>query len=74
MLTEVRGFLQSLQTNAGIVPRLGHNRFLPNPFQFIIHDSSYYPPLYSLDTERVVNTKKITTKKNEISEQCRTHG
>jgi hypothetical protein len=25
---------QSLQTNSGIVPRLGHDPFLPNPFQF----------------------------------------
>jgi hypothetical protein len=27
------GFLQSLRANVGIVPRLGHSRFLPNPFQ-----------------------------------------
>jgi hypothetical protein len=28
-------FTQSLQANAGIIPRLSHYRFLPNPFQFI---------------------------------------
>jgi hypothetical protein len=32
-----RRFLQSSKSNAGIVPRLGGNRFLPNPFPFIIH-------------------------------------
>jgi hypothetical protein len=32
-----RGLRRSLQANAGIVPRLGHGRFLPNLFQFIFH-------------------------------------
>jgi hypothetical protein len=32
-----RGFPQFLQKNAGIVPRLGHSRFLPNPSQFFIN-------------------------------------
>jgi hypothetical protein len=27
-------FFLSLQKNSGIVPRLGHDRFLPNPFHF----------------------------------------
>jgi hypothetical protein len=35
-------FLQSLQTNFRIVPGLGHDSFLPNPFQFIIFQSSRY--------------------------------
>jgi hypothetical protein len=39
--TEVlRGFPESLQANAGIVPQLNNDCFLPNPFQFIIHQSS----------------------------------
>jgi hypothetical protein len=38
MLTEIlREFAQSLQTNSGIIPRLGHDRFLLNPFQFTSH-------------------------------------
>jgi hypothetical protein len=28
---------QTLGANTRIIPRLGHNRFLPNPFQFIHH-------------------------------------
>jgi hypothetical protein len=38
------GFPQPLQANAAIYPQLGHDRFLPNPFQFI----SYRPMLYTL--------------------------
>jgi hypothetical protein len=29
------GFSQSLHVNIGMVHRLGYDRFLPNPFQFI---------------------------------------
>lgn len=43
----VRGFIQSLQENAGMLQRLSNNRFLPSPSQFIIHLSSYHPTLYS---------------------------
>jgi hypothetical protein len=35
-LTEVSYFSSVLQKNAETVPRLGHDRFLPNPFQFIV--------------------------------------
>jgi hypothetical protein len=28
--------------------KLGHNHFLPNPFQFIIHIPAYHSTLYSL--------------------------
>jgi hypothetical protein len=45
---------QSLQTNSGIVPRLGHSRFLPSPFQFIIIRLFYHPTLYNLDTESII--------------------
>jgi hypothetical protein len=38
ILTETfRGFPQFLQAHFGIVTRLYHYRFLPIPFQFIIH-------------------------------------
>jgi hypothetical protein len=40
MLTGLRGSLRPLQTNSRIVLKLGHDRFLPNPFQLIIHQSS----------------------------------
>jgi hypothetical protein len=37
VLTEVfHGFFEPLQVNAGRIPQLGHESFLPNPFQFII--------------------------------------
>jgi hypothetical protein len=31
----LRGFLETLQANVGIVPQLGYDRFLPNPLIFI---------------------------------------
>lgn len=41
--TEVcRGFLQSLQENAGILHQLAHDHFLSNSFQCIIHQSPYH--------------------------------
>jgi hypothetical protein len=47
-------FPQSIQATTGMVPRLGHDRFLPNPFRIIIHQSSYHLTLYSLATNSVV--------------------
>jgi hypothetical protein len=35
----IRGFPQSLQKYSRIVLRLGYNRFLPSPFQFIFQQS-----------------------------------
>jgi hypothetical protein len=34
-------FAQSVQANTGIVPRLGHDHFLPNLFQFFIDAALY---------------------------------
>jgi hypothetical protein len=45
------GFRHFLQAIAGIVPRTGQYQFVPNPFQFIIHLSSYHPMLSSRDSE-----------------------
>jgi hypothetical protein len=54
MYEDFRGFLQPLQANAEIICRLGHDRFLPNPFQFVIHQSSHYSTLYIVcNTERI---------------------
>jgi hypothetical protein len=36
MTEDFRGFPQSFQANSRVVYRLGHHRFLPNPFQFSI--------------------------------------
>jgi hypothetical protein len=53
-------FPQCLQANAKI-PWLLYDHFLPNPFQFIIHQLSYYPALYSFDIDHTVkpSTNKI---------------
>jgi hypothetical protein len=56
------GFLQSFKTNVGIVLQLGHVYVLPNPFQFIIHQSSYHAIIYGLDTDSVV---KYVSKEEE---------
>jgi hypothetical protein len=50
------GFPQSLHANSGIVPRLGCDCFLPNPFHFIDHRWSYRSKLcmYSVDTDNIV--------------------
>jgi hypothetical protein len=52
--TAFRGFLQSLQPNSGMIPRLGHCHSLPNPSEFIIHHSSYsyHEKRYDLDTDK----------------------
>jgi hypothetical protein len=36
MVKVLRGFCPTLQANTGIMPQLDHNRFLPNPLQFIM--------------------------------------
>jgi hypothetical protein len=38
----VRSFTHALHVNAGIIPRLGHDSFLPNPFP-ILHQSTMLP-------------------------------
>jgi hypothetical protein len=41
-------FLHSFQAHARIVPWVGHDCFLPNPFQLIIHQWTYCSMLCSL--------------------------
>jgi hypothetical protein len=54
-----RGFHQSFQVKHGTVSRLWHNRFLLNPFLFIILHSSYQPTLCNLYIEsRKINQKQ----------------
>jgi hypothetical protein len=47
-------FSQSKKANARMTPPSGYNRFLPSPFQFIIHQSLHYPSLRSFDTDQSV--------------------
>lgn len=55
-------FSQSLQENSVIEPWFYHDRLLPNPFQYIIHLSSYNPSHCSLATENVVKYPRFSTK------------
>jgi hypothetical protein len=55
---DFRGFTRSFQANSGTVLRLDHDRFLPNPFQFIIHLPFHSSALYSLVTKSIV--KQLT--------------
>jgi hypothetical protein len=51
-------FLQSIQGNAGIVPKFGYDRFLPKFFNSFIHqsyDESTRRCMRSIDTDGVVN-------------------
>jgi hypothetical protein len=57
------GFPQPFQENSGILPRLDHNSFLPNPYQFTIHQASYHCTLYSIDIKSVV---KLIAKKLDV--------
>jgi hypothetical protein len=63
MLNE--NFRVFFQENAAVEPRLGHGRFLPNPFQLIIHESSYNSTLYITRTERVATHTHLSLDKGE---------
>jgi hypothetical protein len=41
-----RCFPRILQANAGVLLQFGHNRFLPNPLEFIIRHPSYRLPIH----------------------------
>jgi hypothetical protein len=47
-------FSQYFRANAWRAPRLRHDSFLPDSFQFIMHLSSYHLTPYSLATDRAV--------------------
>jgi hypothetical protein len=44
----IRGFNQALYTNVEILLRLRHDRFLPNPFQYILREFLYNPTTHKL--------------------------
>jgi hypothetical protein len=49
ILTEgYHAFPHSLQANAGLSFKLGHDRFRSHPFQLVIHISHLHPTLHSL--------------------------
>jgi hypothetical protein len=57
-------FCLSFLAKAGMVPRWGNGRILSNPFQLIIHQSSYHFILYSLSADSII---KWSTKFLELS-------
>jgi hypothetical protein len=46
-------FHQSLHENDALILRLVHDRFLPIPFQFIIHVPPYHSALHNVATDSV---------------------
>jgi hypothetical protein len=56
-----------LQTNSGIVPQLDHDCIIPDPFQFVIHLSSYHLTVYSLAADSVVKQSSLKVKTSEYS-------
>jgi hypothetical protein len=64
MIQLSHGLSESLHRNIRIVSPLGHGRFLPDPFQFIIHMSSYHRMVWFLATESVVKQIRIKTDGN----------
>jgi hypothetical protein len=58
-------FLQSCVVNTRRIPGLCHDRFLPNPFLFVIYESSYCWTVYGLSTDRAA---KLTTNEDDSEE------
>jgi hypothetical protein len=58
-LTAFHRFPQSTQANSWIIPRFGHERFLLNHFQFVLHQSYNHSTPCSLDTGSVVNEATV---------------
>jgi hypothetical protein len=56
ILTGFRGFCPTLYENTGIVPRLGHDNLLRNPFNLLVILPS--KAMYSLGIENVVKQQK----------------
>jgi hypothetical protein len=54
ILKSFPGFPPFFQANAGTVLKLGYNRFLPHPFQLIIHTSLFHSMLYTIQCSQTV--------------------
>jgi hypothetical protein len=50
-----RGFRQSLLQHSGTVSSLHHDRFLPNPFHFMVHMSFSHDKISPITTCRILN-------------------
>jgi hypothetical protein len=61
-----RGVPHFLQEDAGAVPPLSHDRFLPNPFQIINHRSSYYFTLYDMILRASYNISTVFTRASPL--------
>jgi hypothetical protein len=59
-----RGFPQTMQANAGAIPRLGNDCLLPNAFQFIIRQSN--ATASSKNTENIRRYGTLVTNKMKI--------
>ena len=55
------GSPQSLQTNVGIIPWIGQEYFLPNPFLFIIHHSYYHQHYRIWDDDSIAKVTKTSS-------------
>jgi hypothetical protein len=51
----------SLWENYWVLPHLGRNSFLPNPFHFNIRQSFYHSTLYCLHSDRAINNPQKKT-------------
>jgi hypothetical protein len=61
----IPAFLQSLQANAGTVPRSGHNCFLHISLPLILHVSACNSTLYALATDSVVKQPTQNTRRHD---------
>jgi hypothetical protein len=59
---ELRCFFQSLEQNVGIVLLLGHDFFLANNYQSLIHLSPYDTEPWSWQCPRVISSRSLCTK------------
>jgi hypothetical protein len=66
LIAAFRSFPYSADATEGILPRLGHDRFLRNPFQSIIHQSPCHstPQAYRYRIRRVVQSPQKRNQSN----------
>jgi hypothetical protein len=66
-------FISYYQENTAKVPRVDHDPFLPNPFQFIMHHSSYHSHI-AWDSDSLAQKRtdalQLTKQRKEQAVQC----
>jgi hypothetical protein len=73
--TGFRGFPQSIQANSGILPRLFHNCFLPDPFQFISHRTLLHCTIFVLNRLLCkIRKKEIMRPRHQVDRSIRCSG